>query len=200
MLPPPLSTAPLKEREFLGRKIYSMSMAMPTEAPAGEGNEKEEDDAKETPRTNASAQTFSFTSSAGYVAFSTDDSILEEYLRSGENPPKALRAVPGLAEAAQQAGGMDRGHFNYDNQLETMRVTMEALQSDPDAFNQTILSRMSAAAADGEHAFTRLFDIKLLPSFDRIAKYFGITVASAGTDADGFSLKAVSPAPAGLRK
>jgi hypothetical protein len=55
------------------------------------------------------------------------------------------------------------------------------------------------AGDDEGSAFGRLFNIKLLPSFDRIAKYFGIAVASAGTTADGFYMKAVAPKPSGLK-
>ncbi len=57
--------------------------------------------------------------------------MLEEYLRSAEKPPKSLREVPGLAEAAQHAGGAGNGLFGYNNQRETMRSTFAMLKNLP---------------------------------------------------------------------
>lgn len=196
LMPPPISTAPLKEREFLGRKIYSMSLAG---APVMVEDEDEDDaDADKTPAPKG--QTLSFASSSGYVAFSTDDALLEDFLRSGENPPKPLRGVAGLAEAAQKAGGMENGLFLYENQAESMRMLMGLIKNDPDGFKDTLFFSLSRGAQDGEGAFGRLFDLKLLPDFDRISKYLGINVASGGMTADGFLFKAVAPTPAAVRK
>jgi hypothetical protein len=193
LMPPPISSAPLKEREFLGKKIYTLSMAAAGATPE---DADEEDKAGAPPA--AKTQTMSFTSSAGYLAISTDDSLLEDYLRSGENPPKPLRGTAGFAEAAQKAGGMENGFFSFENQVETTRVTLEAFKNDPEALGA--IPFLNAGADDEEgSAFGRLFNIKLLPSFDRIAKYFGIAVASAGTTADGFYMKAVAPKPSGLK-
>ena len=196
MLPPPLSTAPLKEREFLGKKIYTLSLAATPPA------EEEDEDAPPGAPQAANTQSFSFTSSAGYLAMANDDSLLEEYLRSGETPPKALRAVPGFADAAQKAGGMENGFFSYENQAESMRMTLDFLKNNPDALNQIPFlggGDEDEDAEDGGGGFKRLFNVKLLPSFDRISKYFGIAVASAGTTPDGLHVKAVAPKPAGLK-
>jgi hypothetical protein len=199
LMPPPISTAPLKEREFLGKKIYTLSMA------AAPGTIPPAEDADEDDKTGAppamKTQTMSFTSSAGYLAVSTDDSLLEDYLRSGENPPKPLRGTPGFAEAAQKAGGMENGFFSFENQAETTRVTLEALKNDPEALSAIPFLNMPRIGGDDDEAsgIGRLINIKLLPTFDRIAKYFGIAVASAGTTADGFYMKAVAPKPSGLK-
>lgn len=188
LLPPPLSSEPLKEREFLGRKIYSLSTpAVP--GPDGAVDEKA-----------PSTQLLSFTASGGYVAFSADNAILEEYLRSGENPPKPLRGTPGLTEAAQKIGGMESGYFTYDNQAESMRVTMQALKEDPEAFSRTLFFALSRGEGEGEDTFNRFFNLKLLPDYDRIAKYFGFGVASASTTADGFVLKAFGPRPPAMAR
>ena len=57
------------EREFLGRKIFSVPLpAMPFAAGSGAPNPNR-------PRT------LHYTASGGYVAFSTDNAILEEFLR-----------------------------------------------------------------------------------------------------------------------
>src|SRR5207302_1072564 len=65
------------EREFLGRKIYSIvmpNMPLPM-ADAGKPS---------------GPHTLNYTASGGYVAMSTDNSTLEEFLRAAETPPKAL--------------------------------------------------------------------------------------------------------------
>ena len=196
LMPPPISTAPLKEREFLGKKIYTLSMAAAPGTITATEDEDEDDNAGAPPAVKT--QTLSFTSSAGYLAVSTDDSLLEDYLRSGENPPKPLRGTPGFAEAAQKAGGMENGFFSFENQAETTRITLEAFKNDPEALSA--IPFLNMGGEDGEASgIGRLFNIKLLPSFDRIAKYFGIAVASAGTTADGFYMKAVAPKPNGLK-
>jgi hypothetical protein len=197
LMPPPISSAPLKEREFLGKKIYTMSLgAMPEEeeepgVPPRKGAEK-------TPAPKG--QSFSFASSGGYVAMSNDDGMLEDYLRSGENPPKPLRGAAGFAEAAQKVGGMENGFFTYENQVESVRLALEILKTDPEGGLNSRLYSLAASMGEGEeNAFNRLFNIKLLPSFDRISKYFGIAVASASTTPDGYLIKAMTPKPAGVK-
>ena len=191
LMPPPLSSAPLKEREFLGKKIYSMSLTPPAEEADGD----EKDAPPPTP-----AASMHFCASAGYVAFSADNALIEEFLRSGENPPKPLRALPGLTEAAQKIGGFESGLFTYDNTAENVRIRMEALKADPDAFNRSLFFGLSGGDEEGQGAFKRLFDLKLLPSYDRIAKYLGIGLVSGATTADGYSVKAFTPTPSGLKK
>ena len=106
LLPPPLNT--VKDREFLGRKVYTLNMG-PTFNPDGStGPERK----------------LSYAASGGYLALSTDDATLEAYLRSGEGGGKTLRETAGLAEAAQKVGGMNTGLFGYENSSETMRVTL----------------------------------------------------------------------------
>ncbi|HTG43853.1 MAG TPA: hypothetical protein VK633_04915 [Verrucomicrobiae bacterium] len=190
LLPPPLSSAPLKEREFLGKKIYSLSLA-PQPSAAVEGDEK----APATPQAM-----LSFSASAGYVAFSSDNSVLEEFLRSGENPPKPLRAVAGLNEAAQKIGGMENGLFTYENQAESLRLTMEALKNDPEGFNKMLFFSLSKGDEEGQGAFKKLVDLKLLPGFDRISKYFGLALVSGATTADGYLIRAFGPTPAAIKK
>jgi len=186
LLPPPLSSAPLQEREFLGKKIYSLPMGL-----TGAVDEAE---AGQEPNA-AKPQNLSFTASGGYVAFSADNSILEEYLRSAENPPKPLRATPGLAEAAQKAGGMENGFFNYANDSETIRLTLETIKKDPEGIQQMMFFSLSRGGEEGAGLFERLFNLKLLPDFEKIAKYFSFTVSSAGSTPEGYLVRTFSPAP-----
>ena len=197
LMPPPLSSAPLKEREFLGKKIYTLSLAGgPTLPP------DEDDDKPSGAPAQPAGQSFSFSSSAGYLALSNDDALLEEYLRSSETPPKPLRDSAGFADAAQKAGGMENGFFSFENQVESLRLTLELFKNNPDASSKIPFLGGGEEGEEGEEGqgtFNRLFNVKLLPSFDRISKYFGIAVASAGTTPDGFRVKAVAPKPSGVK-
>jgi hypothetical protein len=91
------------EREFLGRKIFSVPVPPLPFLMSG-------------PSRPVAPRTLSCAASGGYVAMSTDTPLLEEYLRSSETQAKALREKPGLLEAAQKVGGMGTGHFVYENQ------------------------------------------------------------------------------------
>jgi len=170
--------------------------ASPADLSGGPGEKPEADQTKAP----AAGKKLNFTTSAGYVAFSADDGILEDYLRSSENPPKPLRALPELAEAAQKIGGMENGLFSYENQAESLRATMDILKNDPEGFNRMLFFSLSHGDEEGQGIFKHLFDLKLLPSFDRVSKYFGIAVVSGATTADGLVVKAFSPTPAGLKK
>ena len=116
----PQGDAPV-EREFLGRKIFSVPvpplpflMTGPTTRPAPPG-------------------TLSCAAGGSYVAMSTDVAFLEEYLRSSESQGKDLREKPGLLEAAQKVGGMGTGLLGYENEAESMRAAFDAVKNDPGA-------------------------------------------------------------------
>ena len=100
-------------RDFLGKKIYTIPLPSPQMpgAPA------------------APARALYCATSDGYVALTTDDSMLEEFLRSGEKPPRPFAETPGLIDAAAHIGGTGGGLFGYENQGETMR-TLFALFKD----------------------------------------------------------------------
>jgi hypothetical protein len=193
LLPPPLSSAPLKEREFLGKKIYSITLA-----PPALGDDPDAAEGAAAPELPAAA--LHFAASAGYVAFSSDNALLEDFLRSGETPPKPLRSISGLAESAQKVGGMENGLFTYENQAESLRITMEALKSDPEGFNRAIFFNLSGGEEEGQSLFNRLFNVKLLPNFDRISKYFGVALVGGGSTPEGYMVKAFGPTPAGLTR
>jgi hypothetical protein len=177
----------VKEREFLGRKVYALSLP-PT--PGRNGARPVE-------------RTLSYTASGGYVALSTDVSMLEEYLRSSGSPGKALRDTPGLVEAAQKVGGMGTGLFGFENQTETMRATVEILKKE----SGTLANLFSSSPLGGQlnmgeggKKLQDWVDFSLLPSFDKIAKYFYLAVYSGNVTAEGLDFKVFSPKPPQLRK
>jgi hypothetical protein len=159
----PIAGAEIKEREFLGRKIYSL----PLPATPGVGGDK------------PAERSFMMAASGGYVALSMDAAILEEYLRSSETKPKPLAETPGLADAAQKVGGTGTGLFGYTNDAENIRAVLEALRSNADLFDKMFALTPLAAAVksgDGGKTLKDWLDFSLLPPSDQIAKYFGISV------------------------
>lgn len=170
-----------KSREFLGRKIYTISLP------------------------GAATRELDYAASGGYVAFSTDISLLEEYLRSAEGQKKSLRETPGLADAAQKVGGQNTGWFGYENRAETMRAMFEALrQSGPVVTNtatgQLDLLTGSIPYARPQKSVKDWLDYSLLPEYDKVAKYFSYTVFAGSANVDGITFKYFSPTPPGLKK
>ena len=182
-------SAKTNEREFLGRKIFSLpAPALPLPVP--------------TAATPAPPRTLSFAASGGYVAFSTDVSMLEEYLRSGDSQGKALRETAGLTEAAQKVIGPGAVMFGYQNQVEAMRVAFELLKNDPaSATNAFPFAALSGALPlpNPTAALRDWSDFTLLPSFDKIAKYFCFTVYGGSATSQGLSFKLFAPAPPQLK-
>jgi hypothetical protein len=185
--------APPEEREFLGRKIYSVSlkaMMSPLGAPSG----------------SAVPRTLTYSASGGYVAFSTEPALIEEYLRSSDGQRSALRESPGLTEAAQKVIGPGSSLFGYQNQVETTRILFEALRK------KAVASAASSAAGAAANllpgglnlpatvqGFKDMMDFSLLPPFDSITKYFHFTVHGGGANVDGLSFKLFAPVPPGLK-
>ncbi|MCL5096668.1 MAG: hypothetical protein M1608_03890 [Candidatus Omnitrophica bacterium] len=178
----------IKEREFLGRKIYALPL--PGGAPA--------DDAA------AGGRSLSFAASGGYLALSTDAAMLEEYLRNGENRPKALAQKPTLQEAAQKVGGMGTGFFAYQNDRELVRITLETLKRDSGSLDK-LLGLYSPSPAENEDAAKKTdwkswLDFSLLPASEKIARYFNFTVYSSGSDSRGLNLRFFTPNPPDLKE
>ncbi len=177
------------EREFLGRKIFSvplppLSMLMPGPSQGG------------------APSTLSWAGSGGYVAMSTDTALLEEYLRSSESQAKPLREKAGLLEAAQKVGGMGTGFFGYENEASAMRAAFAAAKNDPGASTNGIGPTLFPALpgiSGPEKNLSAWMDFSLLPPFDQVAQYFYFTVYAASVNVDGLSLRVFAPTPPALR-
>ena len=158
-------------RDFLGRKIYSLPLPG-RRAPAG---------------ANAPAANLLYcAASGGYVALTTDVSMLEEYLRSNTGQGRLLRDTPGLAEAAQHVGGAGNGLFGYENQRETMRTAFKLLKNGP------AIETLFAAFPKG---FRDWMDFSLLPDYDQVSKYFYFSVYGGDATANGLDFKVFAPRP-----
>jgi hypothetical protein len=182
----PTKTMRIKEREFLGRTVYSMDLP-PTTTP---GSSKPVERA------------LNFAASGGYVAISTDEAMLEEYLRSSSGSAKSLLATPGLAQAADKIGGMQTGLFGYENQKETTGALLETLKKDSGTLANLIGATPLGARLGLEDETGKLkewLDFSLLPPFEQIAKYFYLSVWSGAMNANGMTFKVFAPHPPGLR-
>jgi hypothetical protein len=162
----------IKDREFLGRKIYSLP------SPAGDG--------------------FSFAASGNYLVMSGDVQMLEEYLRSGENKHKSLSETAGLSDAIQRVGGSATGLFGYSNEREMSRAALEAYRKGPvtmaDFFGTPGIAQSKAKPDDGKK-LKEWADFSLLPSFDEVSKYFYFSVYSGRFTPEGFSITFFAPTP-----
>lgn len=178
----PPSMAKYEERDFLGRKISSFTW------PSMTGG-------KSTPVV--------YSASGGYVAISSDVSLVEEYLRSNEGKAKSLREVAGLNEAAQKVGGMNNGFFSYENQNESMRASFEAAKKDPSKLMSIPGTGQLAgplATAKGTGSVTNWMDASLLPPYDRVSKYFDKAVSAVTVSPNAITFKVFAPTPPALRK
>jgi hypothetical protein len=154
----------------------------------------------DTPRPTG-PRTLEYVASGGYVALSTDPAVLEEYLRSSDSQGKALRETDGFADAMGMIVGPGTSLFGYANQAQTMRSAFEAAAKDPAATQAAIFNPISSSLGMAGQTvdFKDLFDLSLLPPFDKVSKYFYFTVYSAGANVDGLTFKVYSPLPPGMK-
>jgi len=131
--------------------------------------------------------------SDGYVALSTDVSMIESFLRSADSKAKPLRDIPGLTAAAQHVGGAGNGLFAYENQQETLREAFIALKNSPASGGAGAFA--SIPFVPSGKMFGDWMDYSLLPDFDKVSKYFYISVTGGNVTADGISFKAFAPRP-----
>lgn len=172
--------AELKEREFLGRTIFSI----PTPTPPGAVKTKE--------------QTLFFAASGGYVGVTTDAAMLEDYLRSSDSKPKPLTEMPGFADAAQRVDGLANGLFGFQNDYENARVGFEVVKADPDVLAKLFTGAVPGGKEEGDDrlkTFKEWVDFTLLPPFEKVSKYFGFTVFGGRMSSAGYLLKIYTPVP-----
>jgi hypothetical protein len=168
-------------RDFLGRKIYTIALRSPRPS---------------APRSLYCA------ASGGYVALTTDVSMMEAYLRSADSKATPLRETAGLADAAQHVGGAGNGLFTYQNQREVMREVLTALKKSPPDSPASGGANASSALplVAPEKIFSEWMDFSLLPDFDKVSKYFYFSVTGGDVTTDGLSFKVYAPRPPQLGK
>jgi hypothetical protein len=163
-------------RQFMGRTIYTFTL--PGRRAAG-------------PRSLYCA------TSSGYVALTSDVSMIESFLRSAESKARPLREAAGFAGAAQHVGGAGSGLFAYENQRESMRSFFTAMKNSPPgsppAPGINPLGPLSFGSPD--KLLGGWMDFSLLPDFDKVSKYFYFSVTSGNVTADGLSYRMFAPRP-----
>lgn len=180
----PLGGGAMKEREFLGRTIYSLGL--PSQ-PSADGSFKE--------------MALHFAATGNYVALTMDAPMLEEFLR-GNAPNRPLRDKSGLAEAAERVGGLGSGFFAYDNPKATLRTIFDMLRENPDTFEEIVSAQftgMPGIELWNAEKRKEWLDFSLLPPFEQVEKYFGFTVFGVNTKPEGIEFKGFTPTPPTIR-
>jgi len=170
-----LSANTPEPRQFQGRTIYTI----------GRGG-------------SAKSGSVYCTTSGGYVALSSDVSMIETFLRSADSKAKPLREAAGFAAAAQHVGGAGNGLFTYENQRETLRALSVALKNAPPESRANPFGALPFASKG--KIFGDWVDFSLLPDFDKVSKYFSFSVTGGSVTADGLSFKVFAPRPPQLEK
>jgi hypothetical protein len=165
------------EREFLGKKIYLLPLP-PTVSADG---------------TRPVERAVHYVASGGYVAFSSEPAMVEEFVRSAQGGGRPLSETPGLAEAAQKVGGMSNGLLIYENQATTAKVFFNAMRKNPEMFDVLFSGGMVSEA--GKKRRAEWFDLALLPEFSAIEKYFYFSVAGFTANELGLTYKFYGPTP-----
>jgi hypothetical protein len=180
----------MSEREFLGRKITSVPLPdLPVAIPGASRS--------------AVRRNLNFAAGASYVAISTDAALLEEFLRSSDNPEKGLREIAGFPEAAQKAGGPGTSLLMYENSLELTRAAFDSVKRFPAAVSD--ISGLNplpglSVTGDSEKGGKTWLEPALLPPFDKVSSYFFFTVYSLSSNTDSLTFKIFTPTPPGLRQ
>jgi len=165
------------EREFLGKKIFMLPMP-PTMSADGK---------------RPVERSLHYVASGGYVAFSTEPAMVEEFIRSAQGGVRPLSETAGLAEAAQKVGGMSSGLLIYENQAATAKVVITAMRKNPEMFDMLFSGGM--VNEEGKKRRAEWFDFTLLPEFSAIEKYFYFSVAGFVANEQGLNYKFYGPTP-----
>ena len=171
------------EREFLGRKIYSIPLpSLPGATLRFQG-----------PRTLA------YAASANHVVLATDAALVEEFLRGAEAQTRPLNEKPGLDQARARVTDAGACAFGYWNHQALARAGLEMLKKNPPSGASLApllpLPDLIAEPLADEMNLGGMLEAPLLPPFERIAKYFHYSVYGLSASATGVTLKCFSPSP-----
>ncbi|MCX8109185.1 MAG: hypothetical protein N3G20_10305 [Verrucomicrobiae bacterium] len=177
LMPPPFNTVEFKEREFLGKRIYSVMP--PSVAFLGA-------------QSSVTGALLHLSWAKGYLAVANETTILEEFLRSSESAGTTLAQIPGWTRAVQQVGGSNTGFLGYQNMCESFRLLFSTLKSFTPS-DQAAGSSVSIAPglSEARSVLMSIADFSTLPPFEAVSNYFGIFVCAGTVNAEGYGLRAV---------
>ncbi len=175
----------VKEREIAGKKVYYWENPKIVQNP----------DKKEPAR-------FTFVSPvANYVAIANDLSILQEFLNYSDGKYVPLKSFQGLGDAIKKVGSENSGLLIFQNTKEQTRFQYTLLKNETDTIASLLaMTPIGIRLGLGEDSklLRQWIDPTLLPDFDKIAKYFGITVSELNLEDAGIRIKSFNPNPPGL--
>ncbi|MCU0771198.1 MAG: hypothetical protein MUE94_05430 [Verrucomicrobia bacterium] len=177
---------PPATREFLGTTIHTFDLPNPAMT------------------ADATARKINVAVSRGYVAFTADEPILEEFLRSADSPVPPLRQAPGLAASTEAVTGPGTSLLSFEDQKAGMRLQVALFQqwatnSTPEVEDPMTPIPESMGLGLPRKGLKEWFNFSLLPPFEKIQHYFYHTVYAGGGSVDGLTLKIFSPTPPQLR-
>ena len=179
----------LKERSFLGRTIYSINVPTGTPAPGANPGEM-------------ATMGIHFVASGMYVALSTDEDMIESYLRSGSRSGRPLKSNPEFQQAANAVGGFQSGYINYQSFASIIQLYYETFRTNPESAMNGILGAVLGEAIPETEGSNNdaLVDFKKLPPYDQVKKYFHFNVTGNSSDETMLNMISISPIPSQLKR
>ena len=172
------------ERAFAGRTLYSVLLP--------------------TMNTDYKPLPIHYAASGSYVVMSKNARALENYLRGEATNAAPLRARAGVKEAAPRVGGTGGGYSSYQNRKELARAAFQSVTNDPAALADVLgagqfMTVLGMLGGEGS-SLEDLIEPKLLPPFEKVAKYFHFDVSSIGVTPETITFKTFTPVPPASRR
>jgi hypothetical protein len=104
-------------------------------------------------------------------------------------------------------GGTGNGLFGFQNDAEQLRPFWQALRTQKGLFldlasaqNPAMDGLLGGDRSEIEDTIAAWLDFSLLPEFDKVAKYFHLSVYAGKASTSGYTLKTFTPRPPVLKK
>ncbi|MDP6892889.1 MAG: hypothetical protein QF731_06880 [Verrucomicrobiota bacterium] len=172
ILPPPLNEATMLPRRLGEHSVYSFDFVLDS----GAG-----DDLKTG---------ILFGAKDGYLVWSTNPNLLQLHLDG--SPTRALSSRAGLFKAAEQVGGLKSGFFGYLDGPSSIQHVVSWIRETgilDVVYSAIVMDDIGEADPGG------WLDFSLLPSDEKIGKFFDFAVFGLEREPQGITLKYFSPTP-----